>query len=298
VRSASKAHAIWRTVNPARWGAACLPAAAVAAAAWRVRALTTGGAAAATAIGTVVLARGGPPAAAALVAFFVTSSALSRFRRRAKERRGVLAQAKGARRDAWQVLANGGVAAACLAAFGDRGTSGFLGALAAAGADTWATELGLLAPRPPRLLTTLRPVPPGTSGGVTPEGTLAAIAGAATVGAAWQAARWLQWRLRPSQADRRGRVGRATLVAAAAGTLGAVADSLLGATLQAEYWCPRCHEPTEARHHAPCGGPTTLVRGRPWIDNDAVNAIATATGALAGATLATGSFRLRHRRAG
>ena len=58
-----------------------------------------------------MLARGGLPAAGALVAFFVTSSALGRYKARAKARRGVLAQAKGGRRDAWQVLANGGAGA-------------------------------------------------------------------------------------------------------------------------------------------------------------------------------------------
>ncbi len=140
-------------------------AGAVSIAAWRQRALTADGAVAATVAGTLALARGGWPAAAALVAFFVTSSALSRFKEGAKARRGALAQAKGGTRDAWQVLANGGIAAAWLALTGRRGDAGFLGAVAAAGADTWATELGLLAPRPPRLLTTLRPVPPGTSGG-------------------------------------------------------------------------------------------------------------------------------------
>ena len=268
-----------------RWCGAFLTAAAIGAVARRTRALTVGGAAAATAVGTVVFARGGLPAAAALVAFFVTSSAFSRFRQREKAQRRVLAQAKGAERDAWQVAANGGVAAPCLGILGHRGVGGFLGALAAAAADTWATELGLLATRPPRLLTTLRPVPPGTSGGVTPEGTLAAIAGAATVGASWEAIRWLQaCRLR----ERRSRPGRrcgAVLVAGAAGSLGALADSLLGAAVQAEYWCPRCAEPTEARLHPRCGRATVLVRGRPWIDNDVVNALATATGALVGAAI-------------
>ena len=40
-------------------------------------------------------------------------------------------------RDAWQVLANGGVATLSIMLGPQRGGGGFLGALSAAGADTW-----------------------------------------------------------------------------------------------------------------------------------------------------------------
>jgi uncharacterized protein (TIGR00297 family) len=259
-----------------RWVAALLAAGAVAGLGrWR-RALTDDGALAAAAVGTIVQARGGLPAAGALIAFFATSSVLSRFEEGRKRRRGVLAQAKGGQRDAWQVLANGGLAAAWLGFGGQGGAGGYLGALATAGADTWATELGLLAGSRPRLLTTLRPVQPGTSGGVTLQGTLAAVAGAATVGATWDALRRLEG----------GRSAAPTVLAVtAAGTLGSLVDSLLGATVQASYWCARCAEPAEEPRHASCGQPTRLVRGRAWLTNDAVNALATAAGSAAGALL-------------
>lgn len=265
--------------TPARWSGSALAAGAIGYGGWRARALTGDGALAATAVGATVLARGGWPAAAALVVFFVTSSALSRFKAREKARRGVLVQAKGGRRDAWQVLANGGAAAACVGLAGRRGAGGYLGALATAGADTWATELGLLAARRPRSILSLRPVPPGTSGGVTPEGTLASLAGAATAGAAWTAMEWLQSGHRPGDAV------RGIVRTALAGTAGALIDSLLGATVQGAYWCPRCHEPTETRFHARCGEAASLVRGVPWITNDVVNALATAAGALIGVAL-------------
>ena len=253
----------------ARWGVALLGAAAISAAARRRRSLTLDGALAATAVGTVTFARGGLPAAAALLAFFVSGSALSRFKQAEKARRGVLAQAKGGERDVWQVLANGGAATLCLLLFGPRGAAGFLGALATAAADTWATELGLLARSQPRLITTLARVQPGTSGGVTEEGTLASAAGALLVGAAWKLA-----------GGQGSHVIRGSI---AAGITGALADSLLGATLQAGYHCPTCDEPSETELHARCGALVTLVRGERWIDNDVVNAIATCTGALLGA---------------
>jgi uncharacterized protein (TIGR00297 family) len=268
-------------------------AAAVGLAGWWQGALTADGAAAATAVGGAVLGRGGPPAAVALVTFFVSGSALSRFKSGAKERRGVLAQAKGGRRDAAQVLANGGSAALCLALLGRRGQAPFLGALATAAADTWATELGLLARRRPRLITSGRPVGPGTSGGVTPEGSLASLAGALTTGAAYAATAWLQGRLLGPRDDAaaRGAAARTVLLAAVAGTAGAGVDSLLGATVQGAYWCPVCAQPTETPVHPRCGQPTRLVGGRRWIDNDAVNALATAAGALSGAALSGSGAR-------
>jgi uncharacterized membrane protein len=63
------------------------------------------------------------------------------------------------------------------------------------------------------------------------------------------------------------------------------ADSLLGATVQAQYYCPTCNKPTESRAHR-CGATTILVRGVPWINNDVVNIAGTLVGALVGAAIA------------
>ncbi len=226
---------------------------------WR-RTLTFDGAVAAAGVGCVTFALGGLPAAGALLAFFGSSSALSRVGE-AHKRALPLAQTKGAERDAWQVLANGGVATVCLVAGRPRG---LVGALAAAGADTWATELGLLSTRAPRLITTLRPVPAGTSGGVTLQGLLASGGGALAVGLGYAAlgGGWSS-------------VRRAIV----AGLGGAMVDSLLGATLQATYWCPACQVPTEEATHARCGGSTELRGGQRWMTNDMVNALATLSGA-------------------
>ena len=257
-------------MSAGRWLLAGLLGSIVAVLAYWRRALTRDGATAAAAVGAVVFARGGRPATATLLTFFVSSSWLSRWQQAAKRRRGVLVQAKGGQRDAWQVLANGGFASLWIAAGPRRGGAAFLGALATAAADTWATELGLLAPGPPRLVTSLRPVAAGTSGGITPEGLLASVGGATSVGVAWALGggrRRLAW------------------TAVASGVVGALIDSILGATIQGLYRCPRCGEMAESARHAGCDAAAELVHGWRWVTNDVVNGLATLAGSVVGAGL-------------
>ncbi|HET6314878.1 MAG TPA: DUF92 domain-containing protein [Chloroflexota bacterium] len=232
---------------------AAVLASAVAAAAYRRKTLTIDGAGAAALVGTVVFARGGVRAATTLLAFFVSSSALSRLR----ERRATDATlgAKGGQRDLVQVLANGGAPTVALLFGRDLG---FVCGLAAAAADTWATEVGLLAGQRPRLITTWRPVEAGLSGGVTIPGLLASAAGACVIGATW----WLT-----------GGSVRAIRPALVAGVFGSVIDSLLGATVQARYRCEACERFSETKTHSGCPASAELVHGWPVVTNDAVNAM-------------------------
>jgi uncharacterized protein (TIGR00297 family) len=219
-------------------------------------------------VGTLTLGLGGWPWGLALVAFFISSSLLTRWRREGKLPLADL-QAKGGRRDLGQVLANGGLGAllAVLSALFPHPLwpAAFVGALAAATADTWATEVGALSPHPPRLLTTGRPVAVGTSGGVTLWGLGAAFGGALFLGVTFfLAGGGLFWEAVP--------------LALLGGLAGSTADSLLGATLQGLYRCVSCGKETERREH--CGRPTVPVRGLPWLTNDGVNFLATLVGAL------------------
>lgn len=265
-----------------RFLAGLVAAAGVAALAWRRRSLTADGAGAATLVGAVVVGGGGWWWGGLVVAFFATSSALSRLGRSSSSDIGGGPRdivARGSERDAVQVAANGGIAAllALLAwLWPDRGLcfyAGFAGALAAATADTWATEVGARSPSPPRLVVGGRRVSPGTSGGVTPLGSLAGVVGACFLAAL--AAAGLALGMAP---------GRSAVLfgaVAIAGLAGSLVDSLLGATVQAAYRCPACDLPTEHLIHR-CGTPTRLVRGLPFLTNDAVNFVATASGALIG----------------
>ena len=88
-------------------------------------------------------------------------------------------------RNAFQVAANGGLFAvlAYRAGAAPESTYGVAaaGALAAASADTWATELGTLWGRHPRSIVSWRPLRPGMSGAVTFVGTLGGVAGAVLI---------------------------------------------------------------------------------------------------------------------
>lgn len=242
-------------------------AGAVALAAHRARSLSAGGAAAATIVGSLAVAAGWVWGGL-LIAFFLATAALGRVREVERARRTSGVVAKGGARDAIQVGANGGVLA--LAAVGQllwphpAWSALGAGALATAAADSWATELGTLSRRPPRHILTLRPVPAGTSGGVSPLGSAASLAGSAFMaGVAWL----LGW------------ATDVALAAAVAGVAGSLADSLLGATIQSRRWCDCCGMPTERIVHS-CGHETREAGGVTWMDNDWVNLIATATGGL------------------
>jgi uncharacterized protein (TIGR00297 family) len=206
-----------------------------------------------------------------LFAFFLPAVALSRFG--SKRKAAITDTDKRKARDARQVFANGGVAAACAVAYAFTRSpvlaAAFAGALAAAAADTWGTELGTLARSTPRSIVNFRAVARGLSGGVTAWGTLAEIGGAVVVGlVAWRVGIAPWW------------------IVAVAGFAGALADSLIGATLQALRYCSRCQRRCETDPHL-CGSATSLVRGWGAIDNDVVNALATITGAAAAGWIAT-----------
>jgi uncharacterized protein (TIGR00297 family) len=233
----------------------------VAALAYRLHSLDKSGAVAATVVGTVIFGIGGWQWAVLLLTFFITSSGLSRAFKKRKE--GLNEKfSKGHERDAGQVFGNGGLATffAALHAFYPDSILpwiGFAASLAAVNADTWATELGVLNPTPPRMITNLRKlVEKGTSGGISLWGTGASLLGAAVI--ALPAALFTEyWLLFP--------------LITVAGLAGSLFDSFLGATVQAMYYCPTDKKETEKHPLHTCGTETVHIRGWEWLNNDWVN---------------------------
>ncbi len=220
--------------------------------------LTPDGVVAALAVGSAVAWGLSSRGVVLLFVFFLSGSLLTQ-----------LAERRAPRRTARQVLANGGVAAVA-ALLGSWGTAA--GALAAAAADTWATEIGAFSPFRPRLITTGRSVPRGTSGGITALGTLGGVAGAVVIAGL---ASVLEPRgMAPGLAHPRNLPALVTV----AGVVGMLLDSALGATLQSTYACPECDARFE-RGNTVCHQPVRRIRGVRWLDNDAVNLAATLCGA-------------------
>ncbi len=117
-----------------------------------------------------------------LATFVIVGSAATRFGYQQKQSLGG-AQARGGKRGAAHALAKLSIGAACalLAAWFVVTTSvvvcivAFVAAFATALADTVGTELGQLYGKRPVLLPSFRPVPVGTEGAVSLEGTALAL---------------------------------------------------------------------------------------------------------------------------
>jgi len=232
----------------------------------RAHALSTSGAVAAVIVGTLAVAAGWSWGAL-LFSMFVAASALSKAGNGQKAARLAAIVEKGSERDAYQVLANGGVF--CAAALGQIISPSPVwlamaaGALAASSADTWATEVGTMSAVDPISIITGKRVPPGTSGGITLVGTAASVAGALFIAVVAALAAW------PTS----------FAAIAVGGSVGALADSVLGGTLQERRWCDLCSKETERLVHS-CGTKTRLVGGLAGLNNDAVNAACSGIGAL------------------
>jgi len=195
-------------------------------------------------IGTVITGALGLRGFALMAAFFVVGSLVTRLGYRVKAARGIAQEKGGVRgwRNAW---ANGGVPAllALMAAVAPSDMRllyllAYAASVATAAADTCSSEIGKAYGRRTFLITSLRPVPPGTEGAVSLEGTLGGLLGAALVAGLGASLGLYPW--------------QAAVLIAVAGLLGSLAESVLG----------------------------TVAERKGWMDNDLLNALNTALGAV------------------
>lgn len=268
--------------------------------AYRLRLLTKDGTAAAVWVGTTIVGAFGWQGFLVLAFFFVSSNMLGRYsasRQKKMPRNNTAYEAptmtahiiqedivaKNDQRDAWQVLANGGVASVTAIGYVISGMPlwvvAFAASLAAATSDTWASEIGRLTKAAPRHIFSWKPVYAGTSGAVTFIGTIASLIGALSI-AIICIPLLIQLVGISSQTlndyalvD----VGLIVLLITVSGWLGQWLDTLLGATFQVKYRCIICHIETERELH--CGQQTKKARGISSINNDIVNVLCTFFGA-------------------
>lgn len=229
-----------------------------AALAYKERLLTQSGAIAACFVGFSVLLGTGWRGFLILGLFFASSSFFSSYKKHQKK--AVEDKLANTSRRNWaQVAANGGIPAAFSLVYAytlnEVYLYAFIVSIAAAAADTWASELGVLSKGNPVKIKTLKRCEPGTSGAVSLFGTVASAVGAFMIAIASAFLFELSFPI--------------LLIICAFGFLGSVADTILGAFVQVEYTCPVCGVLTEKREH--CGQRTIQVSGVSWFNNEAVN---------------------------
>lgn len=223
-------------------------------------------------LGTLIFGVGGWLWAVPILTFFITSSILSKMWKSRKAESNLLFE-KSSQRDWAQVLANGGMAGLSMIFWyiwpKPIWYAIYLGSLAAVTADTWATEIGVLSKKNPRLITTFKRVIPGTSGGISAVGLFGSLMGSFLIAAVGIACA-PHFFLSPV---------RAILIITAAGLGASLVDSLFGATLQAQFRCTICNKITERHFH--CNNTRTIFeRGKKWINNDVVNSFCALSGFL------------------
>ncbi len=247
----------------------------------KVQFLNNSGAIATFLLGTTIFGVGGLEWTIPLLTFYLLSSVLSKLGRKRKAKFDLVFE-KGSQRDAGQVYANGGIAWLIMIIYSLTNEPAYffayLGTLAAVQSDTWATEIGTMWPNPKaRLITTMKPVPVGTSGGVSFPGTLGAFAGALLICAS---AIFMQvsWVIDFG-------ITQSFLLIGFSGLLASLVDSFLGATVQAQYYDPVREKVTERTESYRGDGTVVknkLIKGSHYVNNDVVNTLC----ALSGCALA------------
>jgi len=224
-----------------------------------VKSLSVSGAIATFFIGVFVAIGFQWPGLLLLGVFFVTSSFCSMYKKQQKKKLGDMLE-KGSARDWIQVAANGSVASLAAILYFVSESSiwliAFIISVAAANADTWASELGVLSKNKPFYILTWKRVEKGTSGAVSALGTVVSLVASLFI---ILVASFL-FSLNSFSL---------LIFTTIFGYLGSALDTLLGATIQARYSCVKCKITTEKTMH--CNLKTTLNKGMKWCNNDIVN---------------------------
>jgi len=234
----------------------------------RVKFLTISGSIAQFFLAGMIFGLGGIKWTVPILTFFLTSSILSKIRKR----KNILAEnyfEKSDERDYLQVLANGGIGGVLIiiAQFyrPELLFSIYVSSISAVCADTWATEIGNINKQVTVNILSFRKVGQGTSGGISILGTTSAVIGAVIIplsSLSWASSNLVYF----------------IVFTSTSGFLGNLADSILGASFQAQFKCDICNKITEKKKH--CGKMATIKKGYSWINNDFVNFAASISGCI------------------
>ncbi|XP_066039351.1 LOW QUALITY PROTEIN: transmembrane protein 19 [Chamaea fasciata] len=287
--TASTYYGTLRPISPWRWLFSVLVPLIIATQGFKKKSLDHSGALGGLVVG-FILTVANYSFFSSLFVFFVTSSKLTKWKKDIKKQ--IDSEYKeGGQRNWVQVFCNGGVPTELALLYMIENGPGeipidfskeytaswmclsLLGALACSAGDTWASEIGsVMSKSKPRLITTWEQVPVGTNGAVTLVGLVSSLLGGMTVGIAYFITQLIfvtdleisapQWPI--------------IVFGAAAGLLGSIVDSYLGATMQYSGFDQTIgmvvnHQTTDSKH----------ISGKPILDNNAVNLFSSVIIALA-----------------
>ncbi len=194
-----------------------------------------------------------------IIIFFLLSSMLTKLRTRINKNVDIYFEKPGVR-DSFQVLANGGIGG-LLVIFSQFTQSELLyfvyvSSIAAACADTWATEIGTMWKTKTVNILNFKVVEQGVSGAVSFYGFIASFLGAVII--ALTSLNWIS-----------SNKLFILIIIIVSGFIGSIVDSFLGASIQAQYNCVVCGKITEKKIH--CMKSADKIKGSRWITNDVVN---------------------------
>jgi uncharacterized protein (TIGR00297 family) len=194
-----------------------------------------------------------------VLTFFFLSSILSKLREKVNNDVELNFE-KSDTRDIYQVFANGGLGIPLVLLYYFYNNEifyiAFVVFIAAATADTWATEIGTMFKTTTYSIKNFKKVKPGVSGGVSYVGTFGSFLGATLI--SFTAYLYHQ-------------NFKYFIIIALLGFAGSIIDSLIGAFWQNQNICTQCHSITERKVH--CGIKTEHNSGVHWLNNDLVNFI-------------------------
>ncbi len=264
---------------------------------YKVRFVDISGLIAAFIVGFTVWAAGGPPAFVILLFFFISAGVATKFKYKAKAKKGLAQEGKGRR--SWKNVLGSGIIP-MLFAIGIQLAAqsvipvdpfwmfgGFVGAVATTSADTLASEIGVFSKSKPRLITNLRrKVPAGTIGAVSLLGELVAVAAGVIIGLV----ALIFAVLNPASVYVSSFEQLLFILPLSVLTafIGCNLDSLLGAIAQNRFVCEICGAITDKEFH--CDYETKYVGGYKQFTNMHVNLGSSGLGATLGIVLGAGLF--------
>ncbi|NXF09078.1 TMM19 protein, partial [Smithornis capensis] len=277
--TASTYYGTLRPISPWRWLFSVLVPLIIATQGFKKKSLDHSGALGGLVVG-FILTVANYSFFSSLFVFFVTSSKLTKWKKDIKKQ--IDSEYKeGGQRNWVQVFCNGGVPTELALLYMIENGPGeipidfskeytaswmclsLLGALACSAGDTWASEIGsVMSKSKPRLITTWEQVPVGTNGAITLVGLLSSLLGGMAVGIAY----FITQLIFVTDLEISAPQWPVIVFGAAAGLLGSIVDSYLGATMQYSGFDQDIgmvvnHQTKDSKH----------ISGKPILDNNAVN---------------------------